>query len=56
MCCVCVCVYVCVCSTQQSDHQKLWSALKDANANQHSIAESWIDLENAYRSVPHGLI
>ena len=40
----------------EEHHQKLWSVLQDANSNQRSLAVAWIDLENAYGSVPHGLI
>ena len=40
----------------EEHHQKLWSVLQDANSNQRSLAIAWIDLENAYGSVPHGLI
>ena len=37
----------------EEHHQKQWLVLKDANTNQCSVA---VDLENGYRSVPHGLI
>ena len=40
----------------EEHHQKLWSVLQDANSNQCSLSIAWIDLENAYGSVPHGLI
>ena len=39
------------------EHQfKLRSAIQDANSNTRSLTIAWIDLENAYGSVPHKLI
>ena len=39
------------------EHQfKLHSVLQDANSNSRSLTIAWIDLENAYGSVPHNLI
>ena len=39
------------------EHQfKLHSVLQDANLNARSLTITWIDLENAYGSVPHKLI
>ena len=39
------------------EHQfKLHSVLQDANSNARSLTIAWIDLENAYGSVPHKLI
>ena len=40
----------------EEHHQELWSVLQDANTNQRSLAIAWINLKNAYGSVPHGLI
>ena len=34
----------------------VWSALKDARKSRHSLAVLWLDLANAYGSVPHKLI
>ena len=34
----------------------LWTALKDARLTRSSITTIWLDLENAYGSVPHNLI
>ena len=34
----------------------VWSALKDARATKGSLAVLWLDLANAYGSVPHKLI
>ena len=34
----------------------VWSALKDARKNKKDVAAIWLDLANAYGSVPHKLI
>ena len=34
----------------------MWSALKDAKKNKGSLSVLWLDLANAYGSVPHNLI
>jgi len=34
----------------------VWSALKDARRRKKSLAALWLDLANAYGSVPHKLI
>ena len=33
-----------------------WTALKDSRQKRSSITTIWLDLENAYGSVPHNLI
>ena len=34
----------------------VWSALRDAKLNSKSLVSLWLDLENAYGSIPHKLI
>ena len=34
----------------------VWSALKDARVNKSSVANIWLDIANAYGSIPHRLI
>ena len=34
----------------------VWNALKDARAQNSNLATIWLDIANAYGSIPHKLI
>ena len=34
----------------------VWSALKEARSNKKDLASVWLDIANAYGSIPHRLI